>query len=296
MDLIETYSMNIVIRYIAINKIASQSGKTSGVDNFIIKNNSNKIDLLFQSKKSKLNLSSTMRVKLVEIPKSNGSTRILGISTMLDRALQTQLCLLLDPFYEAKYPEHMYAYRKGRNTHQAVGFLKGILERSDTNYSGLILLDIEKCFYSISHEAITKHFVVPTTWKSFLIKWLKAKTVDKNNKTSSPLNCGIVPGSVIGPMICNVIITKALFKQVKNSSKLNLFKTFKATNLIIDKISGKKSQRNIYRYIIAYADDIVITTTNATEIDDIVYCFELIGRIWFKDFEGKVLYCALYGK
>lgn len=161
MELIETYSMNIVIRYIAINKIVFQSSETPGVDNFIIKNNTNKIELLYQSRKTKLNLSSTMKVKLVEIPKQNGSTRILGIGTMLDRVLQTQLSLLLDPFYEAKYPEHMYAYRKGRNTHQAVGFLKGILERSDINYSGLILFDIEKCFYRISHEAIIKHFVVP---------------------------------------------------------------------------------------------------------------------------------------
>ena len=269
MELIETYSMNIVIRYIAINKIASQSGETPGVDNFIIKNNRNKIELLLQSKKTKLNLLSIMEVKLVEIPKPNGSTRILGISTMLDRVLQTQLCSLLDPFYEAKYPEHMYAYRKGRNSHQAVGFLRGILERSDTKYSGLILFDIEKCFYSISHEAIIKHFVVPINWKPLLIKWLKAKTVDKNNVTSSTLNCGIIPGSVIGPIICNVIITKALFKKIKSSNKLNLFKDFKTTNSIIDKTSGEKSQRNIYRHVIVYAGDIVITTTNETEIDDI---------------------------
>nr|WAK85008.1 hypothetical protein [Amicula sp. isolate GU52X-4 cfCalB7] len=270
MELIETYSMNIIIRYIAINKIASQSGETPGVDNFIIKNNSNKLELLYQSKKTKLNLSSTMKVKLVEIPKPNGSTRVLGISTMLDRVLQTQLYLLLDPFYEAKYPEHMYAYRKGRNAQQAVGFLKAILERSDTNYAGLILLDIEKCFYSISHEAIIKHFVVPSDWKPFLIKWLRAKTVDRNNLTSSTLNCGVVPGFIIGPMICNVIIAKALFEKTKNSSKLNLFKKFKATNSIIDTTTGKKSQRNIYRHVIAYADDIVITTTNANEINDIL--------------------------
>ena len=270
MELIETYSMNIVIRYIAINKITSQSGETPGVDNFIIKNNSNRLELLSQSKKTKLNLSSLMKVKLVEIPKQNGSTRILGISTMLDRVLQTQLCLLLDPFYEAKYPEHMYAYRKGRNTHQAVGFLKAILERSDTNYAGLILLDIEKCFYSISHEAIIKHFIVPNSWKPLLIRWLKAKTIDKNNVTSPPLECGIVPGSVIGPIICNVIIYKALFKKIKNSNKLNIFKNFKATNSIINKTTGKKSQRNIYRHIIAYADDIVITTSNANEINDIL--------------------------
>lgn len=270
MELIETYSMNIIVRYIAINKIASQSGETPGVDNFVIKNNTHKLKLLSQSKKTKLNLLSPTKVKLVETPKLDGSVRTLGISTMLDRVLQTQLCLLLDPFYEAKYPEHMYSYRKGRNTHQAVGFLKSILERSDTNYAGLILLDIEKCFYSISHEAILTHFIVPSGWKSHLIRWLKAKTVNKNSIASLELDRGIVPGSVIGPIICNVILTKALFKRVENSERLALLKKFKATNSIINETTGKKSQRNVYRHIIAYADDIVITTTNADEIDDIL--------------------------
>ena len=128
-----------------------------------------------------------MKVKLVEISKPDGSIRTLRISTMLDRVLQTQLCLLLDPFYEAKYPEYMYAYRKGRNTHQAAGFLKAVLERLDINHAGLILLDLEKCFYNISHEAILTHFIIPDEWKPLLIRWLKAKTVDKNNVTSSKL-------------------------------------------------------------------------------------------------------------
>ena len=49
MELIEAYSMNIVIRYIAINRITVQSGSTPGIDNFIVKNNSKQI-----SKKRKL--------------------------------------------------------------------------------------------------------------------------------------------------------------------------------------------------------------------------------------------------
>ena len=65
MKLIETYSMNIVVRYIAINKVASQSGSTPGVDNFIIKNNSHKITLLHQSKETKLKSLSTIKIKLV---------------------------------------------------------------------------------------------------------------------------------------------------------------------------------------------------------------------------------------
>ena len=54
MKLINIYSMNIVIRYIAVNKVSSQSGSTPGVDNFTIRSNMNKIALLFQSKETKL--------------------------------------------------------------------------------------------------------------------------------------------------------------------------------------------------------------------------------------------------
>lgn len=271
MNLIEKYSMSILIRYTAINKVTIQSGSTPGIDNFIIKNNSNKIDLLIQSKETKLStLPVIMKVKLIEIPKPDGSFRKLGISTMLDRVLQTQLYLLLDPFYEAKYPEHMYGFRKGRNTHQAAGFLKTVLERSDINYAGLILLDIEKCFDNISHEAILSYFNVPDKWKPLLVRWLKTKTVNKNNKTSLTMYKGIVQGSVIAPMICNVIITQALFKTVTSSTRLALFKDFKVTKSIQTISTNKNSQRNIYRNIIVYADDIVITTTNSDEINNIL--------------------------
>jgi RNA-directed DNA polymerase len=253
-------------KYIAINRIIAQSSSTLGIDNFIVKNNSYKTDLLFQSKETKLSPLSNMKIKFVEIPKPEGSFRSLGINTMLDKVLQTQLCLLLDPFYEAKYPEHMYGFRKGRNTHQAVGFLKAVLGRLSVKHAGLILLDIENCFDNISHKAILTHFAVPDKWKLLLVKWLRVKTAGKNNQIPSIVNRGIIQGSVIAPIICNVIITKALFKTGKNSAKLALFKNFKTTRSIQNITTGNKSQKNIYRNIIVYAGDIVITTNNCYEI------------------------------
>ena len=102
-----------------------------------------------------------MEVRYVEIPKPNGKTRGLGICTLTDRVLQTQLCLLLDPFYEASFPEHMYGFRKGRGALQAAGFLRSSLDRSNNDRYGLIMIDIEKCFDNISHDAIKRHFRVP---------------------------------------------------------------------------------------------------------------------------------------
>lgn len=266
MKLIKTYSMNIVIRYIAINKIASNSGEIPGVDNFIIKKNSHKLQLLSQSKYTKLKLFSVMKVKLVKISKLDGLNFFFGINTMFDRIVQAQLCLLLNPFYEAKFPEHMYAFRKGRNAIQAVGFLKAILEKSDISCTGLIFLEIKKDFYYISHEAIIEHFIVPDNWKSFVVKWLKAETF-KNKIIPLKLSCNVVSGSTIGPIICNAIITKALFNQIE---KLVFFDQSKDTNLLINKTIDKNFQKKNYRHAIAHANNLIITTSNINEINRIL--------------------------
>jgi len=102
-----------------------------------------------------------MEVKYVELPKDNGGVRTIGISNIIDRVLQTQLCFLLDPFYEGTFPELMFGYRKGRSALQAVGYLRSILDRASKKYLGLLLCDISKCFDSILHSKIIEHFYVP---------------------------------------------------------------------------------------------------------------------------------------
>lgn len=163
MGLINNYSMSLAIRCKAINLVSSNSGKTPGLDNRILISDQDKLKILSDSKefKQRKNYKDMMSVKLVEIPRSDGKVRTLGISNILDRVLQTQLYILLDPYYEAKYPEDLYSFRNGRNTLQAVGRVKSILERSDLRRSGLVLLDIEKCFDRIPHSVIIEQFEVP---------------------------------------------------------------------------------------------------------------------------------------
>lgn len=161
MNLIEEYSMRAIIRFIAINRISVQSGKTSGTDNILLQTHTEKLKMFKRTSYSKLKNLPRMEVRYVEIPKPNGNTRGLGISNLVDKVLQTQLCLLLDAYYEAKYPEHMYGFRKGRGSLQAVGYLKSIMERADNHRFGMVLLDIEKCFDNIQHDVILRDFTVP---------------------------------------------------------------------------------------------------------------------------------------
>ena len=56
----------------------------------------------------------------VEIPKSDGGVRVLGIPTVGDRVAQTVVATQLRPVTEREFHPDSYGYRPGRSAHQAV--------------------------------------------------------------------------------------------------------------------------------------------------------------------------------
>lgn len=59
-------------------------------------------------------------VKLVEIPKSGGGKRPLGISTVADRVAQMVVVMMLEPTLEPIFHEDSYGYRPKKSAHQAL--------------------------------------------------------------------------------------------------------------------------------------------------------------------------------
>src|SRR5680860_1114474 len=56
----------------------------------------------------------------VEIPKSNGKKRLLGIPRVVDRVFQQALHQVLQPVFEPDFQMHSYGFRPQRNAHQAI--------------------------------------------------------------------------------------------------------------------------------------------------------------------------------
>lgn len=142
----------------------------------------------------------------VEIPKSNGKTRLLGIPTVIDRLLQQALHQQLSPVFEADFQEHSYGFRPNRNAHQAV-----IQAHKNINdgCQDIVDIDLQSFFDEVSHELlmtlIYRRVKCPLTLK-LIRKFLRAP-ISKNGKLEKRRK-GVPQGSPLSPLLSNIILNE----------------------------------------------------------------------------------------
>ena len=87
-------------------------------------------------------------MRRVQIPKSKGQVRNLGIPTIEDRAKQCLAKLVLEPQWEAKFSGSSYGFRPGRSAHDAIVDIH--ININQSGHNKIILdADISKCFTDI---------------------------------------------------------------------------------------------------------------------------------------------------
>jgi len=88
----------------------------------------------------------------VNIPKENGTTRPIGISTVEDKIVQGALRDVLQAIYEQDFLDCSYGFRPGRSAHDAIRKLDGVIKRGNANY--IVEADIVSFFDSICRKVL----------------------------------------------------------------------------------------------------------------------------------------------
>lgn len=156
-----------------------------------------------------------MPVRQVEIAKSDGGVRTLGIPTLLDRIAQQVVKHHLELQVEPLFHNSSFGYRPKRSCHDAVARA----ERNSFNHDFVIDLDIKGFFDNIDHELMMKavrHYCKDRWVLLYVERWLKAGVISKEGKELRA-EVGTPQGGVISPLLANIFLHVAFDKWMEKA-------------------------------------------------------------------------------
>ena len=140
----------------------------------------------------------------VEIPKSNGKTRLLGIPTVMDRLLQQAVSQVISPAFELEFSEHSYGFRPNRNAHQAV---QQAQKNIHEGYDRIVDIDLKNFFDEVDHvilmQLVYRKVKCPLTLR-LIRKWLRSP-IEINGRLIKRRK-GVPQGSPLSPLLSNIIL------------------------------------------------------------------------------------------
>lgn len=236
---------SLYARFLAVLQVTSNQGRyTPGVDGKILTTPEEKWALVESLRNIKDYHPDPVRV--IYIPKKDGSKRKLGIPTIKDRAMQMLIYLTMVPEWEAKFEPHSFGFRTGRSPIDAVHYIgrRFVSFKGQRPHPGWVLdADISACFDNINHEALlTKLIGEPHI---HLIKaWLKCGAISSIGFV--PTEKGTPQGGVISPLLANIAL----------DGMERLFGIYNRNGNYVTPSARKGKNKDISLY--RYADDYIV--------------------------------------
>lgn len=231
-------------RMIAIRQVTqlNQGKKTAGVDGKASLNFKARfaLEAILRTNATKWN---HQKLRIIPIPKKDGTIRQLKVPTIADRAWQCLAKLALEPAHEATFHANSYGFRTGRSAHDAQ---KLLFQNLNSNANGIekrvIELDIEKCFDRINHSAILDQMIAPQIIKHGIFRCLKAGITPEFPEQGTP------QGGVVSPLLANIALNgvENIHKSVRYADDMVfVLKPHDDADEILDKVAEFLAERGL---------------------------------------------------
>jgi len=182
----------------------------------------------------------------VEIPKSKGRTRLLGIPTAIDRVFQQALHQVLQPIFEPEFQKHSYGFRPNRNAHQAV---KQSLTNINMGYQYIVDIDLKSFFDEVEHyvllELIYKKVRCEKVMK--LIRSFLRAPIEIKGKLHKRRK-GVPQGSPLSPLLSNILLNE-LDKELEKRGHRYVRYADDFSIYLKSKASAKRVGNSIYKFL-----------------------------------------------
>ena len=181
----------------------------------------------------------------VEIPKSNGKTRLLGIPTVIDRVFQQALHQVLQPVFEPDFQRHSYGFRPKRNAHQAI---TQSLSNINSGYQDILDIDLKSFFDEVEHyvllELIYKKVKCKATMK--LLRCFLRAPILIGGKLQKRRK-GVPQGSPLSPLLSNILLNE-LDKELERRGHRYVRYADDFSIYVKSKKSAKRVGNSIYKF------------------------------------------------
>lgn len=143
-------------------------------------------------------------VRKVEIQKSSGGLRMLGIPTVKDRFIQQAIHQELNRYYDPYFSENSYGFRPGRSTHQAIIQASNYIKEGN---EWVVDIDLEKFFDKINHDRLMQRLSKGIGDKR-LLRLINAflKTGMMEGGLMEQRTSGTPQGSPLSPLLSNIVL------------------------------------------------------------------------------------------
>ena len=276
---VDEWLTKLDLRVFAIETVYRSSGNlTPGGGNSILKRE-NLFDYLEILKYNNLKHYKVDQVRRVYITKGKNDKRPLGIPTIKDRIVQTLFVQLIEPTIDVYADNNSFGFRKGRNSHQAIGLLSKLLhvkpahlrspsdKRYFTHSKYILNIDIEKFFDKVNHDWLLKNYPFPNNFINILKEWLSGE-IAYQSEYEIPIK-GFLQGSVIGPSLANFSLNgleKLVIPDKKTVFDAEKFNYYTNKGFHYNK-SSSVVRKTLSSTIVRYADDFIVVVNDKEQVE-----------------------------